>query len=67
MPSSSWAEAIRDVPELRLEDRLQKLLDRALYNAVRYSWNSQGSELPWLAWLGDQLPPARARPIPARP
>ena len=37
--ASSWAEAIRDVPELRLEDRLQKLLDRALYNAVRYSWD----------------------------
>ncbi len=45
-----------------LEDRLQKLLDRALNDTVRDrpSRDSQGSELPWLAGLGNQLPPARA-------
>jgi hypothetical protein len=67
MASSSWAEPIRDVPEVRFEERLQKILDRVLNDAVSDSGDSQGSELPRLAGLGDQLPSAGARSIPARP
>jgi hypothetical protein len=67
MAASSGSEPVRDMPELRFEDRLQKVLNRALHDAVRDGGDTQGSELPRLAGLGDQLPSARARPIPARP
>ena len=48
------------MPESRLEQRLQKLLDRALYHAVGDRGNPQGSELPRFARLGDELASARA-------
>ncbi len=50
------SEPVRDMPEGRLEDRLQKVLDRALDDAVAHGRNAQGTELPWLARLWDQLP-----------
>jgi len=65
--ASSRTEPVRDVPEVRFEDRLQKVLDRGLDDAVRDSGDSQGSELPRLARLRNELPAAGARSIPARP
>jgi hypothetical protein len=63
----SRSEPVRDMPEVRFEDRLQKVLDRALYDAISDSGNPEESELPRLARLGNQLSSARTRSIPARP
>lgn len=63
----SRAESIRDVPELRFEDWLQKMLDRALDDTVGDGRDTQGSEPPRSSRFGNPLPSARARPIPPRP
>jgi hypothetical protein len=59
--ASSGPEPVRYVPEGRLEDRLQKVLHRALYDAVAYGRDAQGAKLPWFARFGDELPAGRAR------
>jgi hypothetical protein len=46
------------MPEARLEDRFQKMLDRALHDAIGDSRNAQGSEFPF-AWLGNPFPATR--------
>jgi hypothetical protein len=44
------------MPEASLEDRLQDILDRALNYAITHGRDAEGSELPRLTRLGDQLP-----------
>lgn len=61
--ASSATKPVRDTPELRFEDRLQKVLDRALYYAILDGRNAQWTELPRLAGLGNQLAPRRTRSI----
>src|SRR5215469_436173 len=56
----SGSEPVGDVPELRLEDRLQKRLDRALNDAILDRGNAQRSDLPWFTGLGDEFAPRRA-------
>ena len=56
MATSSRSKPVRDVPEAGLEDRLQYVLDRALHHAVTHCRDTEGSELPRLARLGDELP-----------
>jgi hypothetical protein len=51
------------MPKLRLEDWLQKCLDRALNDAILDRGNAQGPELPWFTGLGDELAPRRTGPI----
>jgi hypothetical protein len=53
------------MPETRLEDRLQKILYRALNNAVTHGRYAQGAELPWFARLRDEFPARWVRLIPA--
>ncbi len=67
MTALCGSKPVGDVPECCLENRLQKVLDRALNDAVGDGGNTQGSELPWFARLGDQLPAARAWSIPSHP
>src|SRR3712207_6109290 len=67
MAAASGPEPVGDMPEVRLEDRLHKILDRALDNAIAHGRDTQGAELPWLARLRDELPARWARLIPARP
>jgi hypothetical protein len=64
--ASSGSKSIRDMPEVRLEDRLQKVLKRVLYEASGNRRNAEASELPRLAWLRDPLPSAGTRSLPAR-
>jgi hypothetical protein len=54
--SSSGTEPVRNMPKARLEDRLQDVLDRALNYAITHRRDAEGSELPRLTRLGDQLP-----------
>jgi hypothetical protein len=61
------SEPVGDVPEIRLEDRLQKILHRALYDAVTHGRNAQGAEFPWFSRLGDKLPAGWARLVSAIP
>jgi hypothetical protein len=51
--ASSGSKPIGDMPELRFKDRLQKILDRILYDTISDSGNAEGSELPRLARLRD--------------
>ena len=51
------------MPKLRLEDRLQKCLDRALNDAILDRGNAQGPELPRFTGLGDELAPRRTRSV----
>jgi hypothetical protein len=53
------------MPEPRLEDRFQNILDRALHHAITHCRDTQGSELPWLARFWDKFPSRRTRLIPA--
>jgi len=53
----SGPEPVRDIPELRLEDRLQKYFDRALDDAILDRGNAQGSELSWFTGLGNENTP----------
>lgn len=53
--------------EACFEYGLQKLLDRRLNDAISDRGNSQGSELPWCAWLRDEFATARTRPVGAAP
>jgi hypothetical protein len=52
---SSRSEPVRDMPELRLEDWLQNILDRGLNHAISDRRNAQGSVFPRFPRLGDQL------------
>ena len=52
----SGPEPIGDLPESRLEDRLQDL-DRALHHAISNGGDTKGSELPRSARLRNPLPP----------
>src|SRR5208282_1739345 len=65
--ASSGPKPVRHMPKARLEDRLQDVLDRTLNYAVTHCRDTEGSELPRLTRLGDQLPSRRARFIPAAP
>jgi hypothetical protein len=49
------SKPVGDIPELRLEDRLQEQFDRALDDAIFDCGNAQGSELSWFPGLGDEL------------
>jgi hypothetical protein len=49
------SEPVGDIPELRLEDRLQEQFDRALDDAIFDCRNAQGSELPWFPGFWDEL------------
>lgn len=60
---SAGSKPIRDMPELRLEDRLQKDSGRALYDAVSDGGDAQGSELPRFPGLWNELAPGRTWPI----
>src|SRR5262245_12062662 len=53
--AAAGSKPVRDVPELRLEDRLQDVLDRGLNDAIGDRRNAQGSELPWFSGLRDEL------------
>src|ERR1700746_3518972 len=53
------------MPEASLEDRLQDILDRALNYAITHGRDTEGSELPRLPRLGDQLPSWGTRLVPA--
>lgn len=57
------SEPVRDMPELRLEDRLQEDFDRALDDAIFDRRNAQGSELAWFTGFRDELASRRAGPI----
>lgn len=57
MRAPAGSKPVRDVPELRLEDRLQEHFDRALYHAVFDRRNSQGPELPRFTGFGDKFAP----------
>ena len=54
--ASSGPEPVRHMPEASLEDRLQDILDRALNYAITHGRDTEGSELPRLTRLRDQLP-----------
>jgi hypothetical protein len=51
----SRPEPVRDMPELRLEDWLQNILDRGLHDAISDRRNAQGSEFPRFPRLGNQF------------
>src|ERR1700739_3441224 len=63
MAASSGTKPVRDAPELSFKDRFQKVLDRALYNAILDGRNTQRPEFSRFPWLGNQLAPRGARPI----
>ena len=54
--ASPGSKPVRHMPEASLEDRPQDILDRALNYAVTHGRDTEGSELPRLTRLGDQLP-----------
>src|SRR5580704_14532982 len=63
--ASSGTKPVRHMPEASLEDRLQDILDRALNYAITHVRDTEGSELPRLTRLGDQLPSRGTRLVPA--
>src|SRR3954451_11574842 len=67
MTASAGSEPVGNMPESRLENRLQKVLHRALYNAVTHGRNAQGSEFPGFARLRNEFPAGWTRLIPALP
>src|SRR5262249_8147065 len=67
MTSASWPKAIRNMPESRFEDWLQKLFDRTLNDAVGDRWNPQGSELPWFTLFGNKFSATRTWTVPPQP
>jgi hypothetical protein len=62
----SGTKPVRDRPKLRLEDRLQECFDRALDDAIFNCGDTQGSELPWFAGLGNKFASRRTGPVCAR-
>ena len=56
MAASSGTKPVRHMPEASVDDRLQDILDRAFNYAITHGRDTEGSELPWLTRLGDQLP-----------
>src|SRR5580704_8879300 len=61
--ATAGSEPVRNMPKLRLEDRLQQEFDRALNDAILDRGDTQGTELPWFSGLGDENAPGRAGPI----
>jgi hypothetical protein len=57
MAAASGPEPVRDVPKLGLEDWLQHVLDRGLYDAIGDRGNAQGPEFPRFTGFGDELAP----------
>jgi hypothetical protein len=56
MAAPSGPKPVSHMPEASLEDRLQDILDRALNYAITHGRDTEGSELPRLTRLRDQLP-----------